>query len=490
MSIENIQIIETVSLDFYNNNIKTINVKQMDTDARGVKVYCTEHGKKFKLDTLSHSAFVRYKKPDGNDVFNDCYIQDDGSIIFPLTQQMAAVEGKSKLDILIFCASGLTVENIEDITGFNDLGISTLSTMILGLNIHPNATDLSNVESTYEYSALIDGLARHVAIEKHMEELESTINTNEEQRQSDESARQTSETQRVSAETSRVNAEKNREQNVQDTINECVKKTDDNITEYKNQMNTIIGNANQATNNANEAAQKANTSANNADAATANAQQATSDATAKTAEMQELIDELSQTIGGVINDSAVSTNTTYSSRQINTSFVNKSHIVNNLTTTEEGYVLDARQGRAIQDKIGSSDISSIGDGTITGAVLALTKDYIVEQGTNGIWTYEKWASGKAKCWGTTSMTFNCNSAWGNSGLYHSGNTPAQATYPFSFVEIPLCVYSVETDGDNSVIPMASGRLGTVNVTPVVFVARTSSASVSGKVHWNVKGRWK
>ena len=26
-------------------------------------------------------------------------------------------------------------------------------------------------------------------------------------------------------------------------------------------------------------------------------------------------------------------------------------------------------------------------------------DYIVEQGTSGIWTYRKWASGIAECWG-------------------------------------------------------------------------------------------
>lgn len=31
-------------------------------------------------------------------------------------------------------------------------------------------------------------------------------------------------------------------------------------------------------------------------------------------------------------------------------------------------------------------------------------DYIVEQGDSGIWHYEKWLSGKAKCWCTTEVT--------------------------------------------------------------------------------------
>lgn len=316
MSIENIQIIETVSLDFYNNNIKTINVKQMDTDARGVKINCTEHGKKFKLDPLSHSAFVRYKKPDGYDVFNDCYIQNDGSVVFVLTQQMTAVEGKSKLDILIFCASDLTVDNIGDISNFNDLGIATLSTMMLGLNIHENVTDLSNVESSYEYNALIDGLARHVAIEKHMEELDVTLNENETQRQTDESTRQNAELQRVIDENNRVNAEKLRAENVQNTINECVRQTGDNIKNYTTQMNEIIENCDDAANSANDAAERANTSAGNANTATSNAEQATSDAQTKINEMQSLIDMLNQTISGVIDDKTVSDSTTYSSTKI------------------------------------------------------------------------------------------------------------------------------------------------------------------------------
>lgn len=31
--------------------------------------------------------------------------------------------------------------------------------------------------------------------------------------------------------------------------------------------------------------------------------------------------------------------------------------------------------------------------------LGLISDYVVEQGTSGIWTYQKWNSGVAKCWG-------------------------------------------------------------------------------------------
>lgn len=41
-----------------------------------------------------------------------------------------------------------------------------------------------------------------------------------------------------------------------------------------------------------------------------------------------------------------------------------------------------------------------------------TSDYIVSQGTSGIWTYRKWNSGMAEVWGHYSINANCNAAWG------------------------------------------------------------------------------
>lgn len=47
---------------------------------------------------------------------------------------------------------------------------------------------------------------------------------------------------------------------------------------------------------------------------------------------------------------------------------------NNLTTTTTGYALDARQGKALQDKLGSTDISEIGDGTVTNAISTINSN--------------------------------------------------------------------------------------------------------------------
>ena len=49
-------------------------------------------------------------------------------------------------------------------------------------------------------------------------------------------------------------------------------------------------------------------------------------------------------------------------------------VTNNLLATESGTALDAVQGKAINDKIGSTDISGIGDGSVTGALSTLNSN--------------------------------------------------------------------------------------------------------------------
>ena len=72
-----------------------------------------------------------------------------------------------------------------------------------------------------------------------------------------------------------------------------------------------------------------------------------------------------------------------------------------------------------------------------------TVDSIVAQGTSGIWTWEKWASGKAICWANPvfeSITIDIQEIV--SGFY-TGIAPA-LMYPFSFAEPPAVFATVNT----------------------------------------------
>lgn len=59
----------------------------------------------------------------------------------------------------------------------------------------------------------------------------------------------------------------------------------------------------------------------------------------------------------------------------------------------------------------------------TGNLTNHIKDYVVEQGTNDIWTYRKWNSGVAECWGNVSTT----------PTTVNGNNAVTTSLPFTFV---------------------------------------------------------
>lgn len=112
-------------------------------------------------------------------------------------------------------------------------------------------------------------------------------------------------------------------------------------------------------------------------------------------------------------------------------------------------------------------------------------DHIVEQGTSGIWTYRKWSSGIAECWGShKEASLNCGENNGG-GFYYSKSV----TVPFPsglFSDSPLVVLDggsytyvnfVRNFGSdkNQAIFLAVGLLNTV-------------ADVHARIY--AKGKWK
>lgn len=112
-------------------------------------------------------------------------------------------------------------------------------------------------------------------------------------------------------------------------------------------------------------------------------------------------------------------------------------------------------------------------------------DFVVEQGTTGIWTWRKWYSGIAECWGKNIVTLDITTAWG-SGLYY-GQVSAIA-FPFAFKSAPACQVTVETS--NASWSACNVRANT-NYTAAVMVYRGASiASQQCDVIYHAKGRWK
>lgn len=115
------------------------------------------------------------------------------------------------------------------------------------------------------------------------------------------------------------------------------------------------------------------------------------------------------------------------------------------------------------------------------------KDFIVERGTSGIWTYRKWNSGIAECWGTIApASHSITTAWG--AIYTKDNAIARQSYPFQFVADPVVSMTLHNPTGNCWA--FTGTPGGVSQTPAFGLARGTSGSATVGARIMAIGRWK
>ena len=266
--------VKKIFLDFYINNIITVNAKQLDTESRIINVTCSDHGRKVSLDPSRMSAFVRLKKSDDNIVFNDASIkEDDGTIDILLTQQMLASEGRQKVDLVIVAMSNLSSYDFVEENGIyklkNEDGtkVTVISTMSFYINVYKTAIDHDDVSSTSEFNTLLAGISNLekaksdiIKLGEILKETDESIKDAEELRADSENARITAEEVRVQEENARVIAEEGRVQaeNARVVAEEGRVQAKNAIV---NEFNIIKTEASEATTNANNAASAANEAA-------------------------------------------------------------------------------------------------------------------------------------------------------------------------------------------------------------------------------------
>ena len=153
---------------------------------------------------------------------------------------------------------------------------------------------------------------------------------------------------------------------------------------------------------------------------------------------------------------------------------------------------DGKNNRAIWSYNDTNNSLSIGNGSaiiyFNGAKLA---DFVVEQGTSGIWTYRKWNSGVAECWGVHTMTSACNLAWGT--LYYSNTLAPRINYPFTFTSRPQESVFCRGDSVSAWAYPEGGGIGMNTTTQTAqygFLRPTTMTAAQVRYEYTVVGRWK
>ena len=167
-------------------------------------------------------------------------------------QLIAEDDGEGNVTIVDMGKQSFNVANLsveEVLEAITENGISVLSTMSFYVNTEGVSVDGAEIESSYEYNALIEGLGKMVAVDNRMSTLEQTINNNETQRQQNETTRQ--------------EAEIIREQVLEETKSALseTKTATENAKQATSDAQTATENANKATESANTATTNANNAA-------------------------------------------------------------------------------------------------------------------------------------------------------------------------------------------------------------------------------------
>lgn len=142
-------------------------------------------------------------------------------------------------------------------------------------------------------------------------------------------------------------------------------------------------------------------------------------------------------------------------------------------------------GQVIGNVCLSSDFTINSDGEISLSATPTTMaDYIVEEGTDGIWTYRKWNSGIAECWGTkTYSNMAITTQYGS--LYHSG-TLNEALPSGLFNAAPRAFVSVKGTGCDFV----SQVVCLTNSTVQFIWMNATPYTANGSADFYAIGKWK
>lgn len=139
---------------------------------------------------------------------------------------------------------------------------------------------------------------------------------------------------------------------------------------------------------------------------------------------------------------------------------------------------------------GSVSYSSLDRGGIKAVQLIRYKetqdaDVVVEQGTSGIWTYRKWNSGIAECWGEYDKSVTGVSMTAP----FSGYNFDLGTIPFPtglFNAKPVCTVSGRKNGNYTCVSYSNPSSTGISVEFQSSVSGTATC----EAHIHAKGRWK
>jgi hypothetical protein len=123
----------------------------------------------------------------------------------------------------------------------------------------------------------------------------------------------------------------------------------------------------------------------------------------------------------------------------------------------------------------------------TGNLTNTIKDYVVEEGSTGIWDYRKWSNGDAECWGNLSIT----------PTTVNGTNSATVNLPFTFISDSSTSYKVYITPAKTALYIgsfgdcnSSNNLSHTTTSFVMSYKYNNGTAYNVSFNLTVKGKWK
>jgi hypothetical protein len=114
-------------------------------------------------------------------------------------------------------------------------------------------------------------------------------------------------------------------------------------------------------------------------------------------------------------------------------------------------------------------------------------DYVVEFGINNNWTYRKWHSGIAECWGTFNFTAAPQDVHEKAALYF--DTINRISYPIVFKKVPAETATIQSP--SGIVWLATNDKNTKNLTAgYTLISPDKLNNATYSISFNIKGSWK
>ena len=149
--------IQNLVLDINKKPFQTITANKGEVGSRFIRITIVDNSTPIDLTGVTVSLYA--KKPDGKKVFNSVTVEDkaNGVVLAELTSQILSVSGLVRLTLLL-------VKN----------GSKLASKQFL-VNVDESIVDDEAIESTNEFTALVDALGRVNNIDSRFEKVDSQL---------------------------------------------------------------------------------------------------------------------------------------------------------------------------------------------------------------------------------------------------------------------------------------------------------------------------